>query len=580
MFTIPKRGQTAAGLAEKIRTAASGTPALVTVVVPTFNQGAYVREAVESILAQTHAHLELIIVDDGSTDGTAEYLQTISDPRVTVLQKENGGTGSALNAGFARARGKYETWWASDNVMYPQMLERLVAGLEGPAPADYAYGECLIRDWRGGECVAERHLRDEVGSMEWNPTRLRNHYFLGICWLWRCSLRDKAGSEFQKEPCEDYDMLLRMVEANGTFRYVHEVLGWFRRHRENMSNRIRREHSPGHFTRLVLEKAEKRKVNRTKAGAMKILHINLEFDCAGVSWNLCRAINEHTKHSAKHACLRPTFAAPDTDVRFTTVDELLPLCEDADVLHFNQWIWTHRPGRKAGLFESRNEYGEGNPFSEVLRRKRVIYHMHGGPHQLKPAYWVNECARVGATMLKCDPIAPIPGATWIPNVLDVPAGVRVLENVRPSVALFGDETDIRRNNKQIMQAFDYAEIPYRAFNAMPRAEAFRARKEHSITVDNLTQGFVGMWTWEAIQMGVVPVARIAPTAMAEYARAFGSPPPIVTAENVDTMVDAIFQLMALPSTAPRSVELRNWAERCLSPARLAEQYINLYAGNP
>jgi glycosyltransferase involved in cell wall biosynthesis len=78
--------------------------------MPTWNQGQYIRESIESVLAQTYTDFELIIVDDGSTDDTPSILESYTcDPRVRIIRKDNGGTGSALNAGFAVANGEYET---------------------------------------------------------------------------------------------------------------------------------------------------------------------------------------------------------------------------------------------------------------------------------------------------------------------------------------------------------------------------------------------------------------------------------------------------------------------------------------
>jgi hypothetical protein len=79
-----------------------------------------------------------------------------------------------------------------------------------------------------------------VKNQAWCLDRFATHYFLGICWLWRRPIREKCGGGwFQTDPCEDYDMTLRMAGVGGTFAHTPETLGWFRRHNQNMSQKIR-----------------------------------------------------------------------------------------------------------------------------------------------------------------------------------------------------------------------------------------------------------------------------------------------------------------------------------------------------
>jgi hypothetical protein len=549
---------------------------LVSVVMPTYNQGRYIREAVESVLAQTHRRFELVIVDDGSTDGTAAYLATIKDTRVRVIRKKNGGTGAALNAGFAVTSGVLETWWASDNVMFPNLLDGLVRTLDAHPAVGHVHGRTEIRTFVSGKLTSTYDLENDIGSMDWDYARVQKAYTLGICWMWRRSLRLHCG-EFQTEPCEDYDMVLRMAEGGCRFLYVPEKMGWFRQHEENLTKTIRKQFGAGHFVNLVHEKAKARRQQR-KLNGLHVLHINLEFDCAGVSWNLCQAINQHTRHEARHVMHRDTFAAPSTDRRFERVADIMDLVEWADVLHFNQWIWTHRPGNKP-MWHAGNEYGTGNPFAAALKTKRVLFHFHGGPHQLAPDYWIRECGRVGATMLKCDPVLPLPGAQWVPNLTDVPEGCGVAESAPFGVSVYGDAGDMRRNNAMIFASLDHAKIPYRAFPSIPRAEAFRLRQQYPVTVDNLTQGFMGMWTWEALTMGAAVVSRVCDTARSEYARVFGEAPPVQQAENVDMLVRTI-QRLRDDRAALAAVQQagRTWAAQHLDPAQLVRAYVDLYEG--
>lgn len=100
------------------------------VVIPSYNHGAFLGYAVNSVLKQTDADFELIIVDDGSNDNSLEVLSTFSDPRIKVYSQSNQGAHSAINRGIHEARGKYLAILNSDDAYHPQRLEKLISILE------------------------------------------------------------------------------------------------------------------------------------------------------------------------------------------------------------------------------------------------------------------------------------------------------------------------------------------------------------------------------------------------------------------------------------------------------------------
>lgn len=105
---------------------------LLSIIVPVYNVKSYLKKCVESILNQTYTNLQIILVDDGSTDGSQdicdEYVQ--KDPRIVVIHKENGGLSTARNAGMDRAKGDYIAFVDSDDWLEPNMYEALISQLE------------------------------------------------------------------------------------------------------------------------------------------------------------------------------------------------------------------------------------------------------------------------------------------------------------------------------------------------------------------------------------------------------------------------------------------------------------------
>ena len=127
----------------------------ISVIVPVYNVEKYLRCCVDSILAQTFTDIEVLLVDDGSTDGSGaicdEYAQ--KDSRVRVFHKANGGVSSARNLGLDEAAGKYFLLCDSDDVIHPQLLSMAVSEIEQNEL------DCLIY---GYSCVDEEITFEEV----------------------------------------------------------------------------------------------------------------------------------------------------------------------------------------------------------------------------------------------------------------------------------------------------------------------------------------------------------------------------------------------------------------------------------
>src|SRR4051812_6346111 len=126
---------------------------LASVIVPAFNAGQSLERAVESALAQSVADIEVIVVDDGSTDQTRSVAEALAkcDPRVRVLAlPANGGVSAARNAGIAAARGEWIALLDADDAFLPDRLQRLV-GAAVSRSADIAVDDIFYFDWSAQE---------------------------------------------------------------------------------------------------------------------------------------------------------------------------------------------------------------------------------------------------------------------------------------------------------------------------------------------------------------------------------------------------------------------------------------------
>jgi len=125
-------------------------PPLVSVVTATYNMGHYLPQAVNSVLAQTYPNVEVVIVDDGSTDDTpAVCAQFAGNPRVQVHRKQNGGQASAKNKGVELARGEFVGFLDADDLWKPDKLERQMPLFEGRPNVGVVYSDYEMMDGEG-----------------------------------------------------------------------------------------------------------------------------------------------------------------------------------------------------------------------------------------------------------------------------------------------------------------------------------------------------------------------------------------------------------------------------------------------
>ncbi len=104
--------------------------ARISVIIPSYNHASYIKQAITSVLTQSISDLELIVVDDGSTDRSIQILSSISDSRIQVFQQENQGAHSAINHGLNKATGEFLAILNSDDFYYPQRLEKAITALK------------------------------------------------------------------------------------------------------------------------------------------------------------------------------------------------------------------------------------------------------------------------------------------------------------------------------------------------------------------------------------------------------------------------------------------------------------------
>lgn len=201
---------------------------VVSIIIPVYNGSKYIREAIDSALAQTYKNIEIIVVNDGSADDTEEIVKSYAN-RVRYFSKENGGVSSALNVGLREMKGDYFSWLSHDDVYYPNKIERQIAYLNSLKNKDVVlYSNYTYID-ENSKTI--RTVELDHNLLEKKPELALLNGFLNGCTILIPKIAfDKYGIFDEKLKCtQDYDMWSKMME---TYKFVHipEVLTKYRVH--------------------------------------------------------------------------------------------------------------------------------------------------------------------------------------------------------------------------------------------------------------------------------------------------------------------------------------------------------------
>ena len=210
---------------------------LVSILMPAYNGGSYIQQAIESIISQTYSAWELIIVDDGSQDNTADIVSQYDDFRIHYVYQENKGQASALNRGLELAGGEYITTLDVDDWFTPNSLEGRVEFLARNHKYDVVYGDGIFCDKDGKQLKQFSELRTEEVQGDVFDTMLSNSFFgTGANVMIRKSIIDENQLRYDESIvwCQDYDFYLRLAEKC-LFGYVDIPTVWYRLHTSNMT---------------------------------------------------------------------------------------------------------------------------------------------------------------------------------------------------------------------------------------------------------------------------------------------------------------------------------------------------------
>jgi len=213
---------------------------LISVVIPVYNSEKFLAESIESLLNQTYKNIEIIAVDDGSTDNSLKILKQYSD-KITIISQTNQGLDKALNAGIKKMKGKWFKWFSPDDILYPEMIEVLVNEAKILPENTMIYSNWELIDEKGKKLgtFSESNYND-LKNFDFN-IRLLDGQIININTTLIPSSLFKLGCSIRrlKDPVAiDYDFFLQAgILHDVKFHFIPKILLKYRINKNQLSHK-------------------------------------------------------------------------------------------------------------------------------------------------------------------------------------------------------------------------------------------------------------------------------------------------------------------------------------------------------
>ena len=206
--------------------------ALISVIMPCFNAEEFIREAIESVLNQTYGRVELIVVDDGSTDTSPEIVARLSGEypgRIRQAFQSNAGPYAARNHGLTLAKGEYIAFLDADDWWSKECMEKLLSALSENSNLALAYCGWQNVGLQGGRAAPHVPPDYELEDKAIGFLRMAAPWPIHAALVRRSVIDQVGGFDLDLPTCMDYDLWLRIAVAR-PIRLVPEVLAFYRHH--------------------------------------------------------------------------------------------------------------------------------------------------------------------------------------------------------------------------------------------------------------------------------------------------------------------------------------------------------------
>ncbi len=213
-------------------------PGLVSIMMPAYNAGQYIDQAIQSVLEQSYHSWELVIVDDGSTDNTVEIITQFNDPRIKVFGQVNAGEATARNAALKVMRGEFVAFLDADDIYLPDHLVKTLEFLQTHPEYDGVYTDGYYCDENGNHIqrLSSRRRGPFEGRLFEEIVRASDVFGPPLCVVLRIEIITRYNLAFDKDIVigPDWDFFIRYTDL-AQFGYINECTCKYRVHQTNIT---------------------------------------------------------------------------------------------------------------------------------------------------------------------------------------------------------------------------------------------------------------------------------------------------------------------------------------------------------
>lgn len=211
--------------------------ALISIIMPAYNASAFIADAIDSVLAQDYPHWELLIINDGSTDHTAEVIETYSDSRIRIFHTENRGVSKARNIGLTAMHGQYFTFLDADDLFPKNSLSLRLNLFQLHPEVNFVEGGIEVVEAKSGRFISQ-HFPNYKGSPRSELIALSGHCFVSVGWMIKREINKVY--QFPEDMSHGEDLVFFIsISEKGVYMSCAEVVMQVRRFGKSAMSNLR-----------------------------------------------------------------------------------------------------------------------------------------------------------------------------------------------------------------------------------------------------------------------------------------------------------------------------------------------------
>lgn len=256
----------------------NGQPGLVSIVVASYNHAEFLAQRMDSLIAQTYPHIEIIVIDDCSTDGSLQVLERYeSDPKVRLIAcDKNGGWVAVSNQGIELSRGEFVIFANCDDACEPELIERLVSAMSSANNVGVAFCRSWLVDEHNNRLSDDLQIQQQSFRERCAVDTLMSGAEMGKFLLHSCVIPNLSAALIRRQcfsavgvlspdfrACSDWDLFFRIAERFD-FAYVSQPLNLFRQHETTIRSSMKERATYEEYFRVLLGYLPKQKLSVTE----------------------------------------------------------------------------------------------------------------------------------------------------------------------------------------------------------------------------------------------------------------------------------------------------------------------------